>query len=226
MECYNCHRVIERHEYTRHVGSCIIGNDTRMHPRPDPGASPTSSYDTVDYDHHDIVFPAHSTPPRLRTRTPQEHAPHQRPATPNDQLQSSGRDSFAQPVHREAHFTPSCSPVRSTAVPDRALQQETPGRQSVQLNAFQTWFKNYAHGSPKYTTIDGQQKSDSDLQGFRQAAEVLRATTKEDVVKIVTEFKGFRCSSDQKTCLELVQKVPIFPVGWFVVCCSFNSPLM
>lgn len=208
MECYICHKLIERHEYTRHVGSHLAGNDTGTHPQPDPtGTLADFSYDTVGYDHHGAVFPAHSTPPRLRARTSLEHDHPLRPATPDDELQSSDLEDFLAQLSADNHGkTRFASPA-----PDRGRQQETRGRPS-QLNAFQMWLKNPTHDFPKYTTIDGQ-NSKPDLQAqFIQGAGVLRHTTREEIVKIVKEFEGFSCS-DKKTCLELVQKAPIFPVG-------------
>jgi hypothetical protein len=214
MECYICHKLIERHEYTRHVGSHLAGNGTGMHPQSDPTLA-DFSYDT-HYDHHGTVFPAHSTPPRLRARTSLEHDHPLRPETPDDELQSSDLDDFLAQLpadnHQRTGFTSSHSPARTALARDRGVQQETPGGQSSQPNAFQIWLENPTHDAPKYTTIDGRKsKPDSQVQ-FTQAAEVLRHTTREEVVKIVKEFEGFSCS-DKKTCLELVQKAPIFPVG-------------
>ncbi|KAF8552209.1 hypothetical protein OG21DRAFT_165617 [Imleria badia] len=218
MECYICHKLVERHEYTRHVGSCVnslAGNDMGMYHLPDPTLA-DFSYDIVNYDHHDTVFPAHSTPPpHLRARIPLEHDHPLRPGTPDEELQLSDPDDFlahlSPDIHRNAHLAPSHSPARTTLVPDRASQQATRRGRSTQPNAFQLWLRNFTHDSPKYTTIDGQtSKPDSQAQ-FTQVAQVLRRTTREEVVKIVKEFEGFSCSH-KKTCLELVQKVPIFPV--------------
>lgn len=204
MECYICHKPIERHEYTRHVGSHLAGNDTGMHPQPDPTLA-EFSYDTVNYDHHGTVFPAHSTPPRLRTRTPLEHDHPLRPAIPDDELLSSDLEDFlaelAEDSHRRTRFSSSHSASRTT-----------PGGLPSQPNAFQMWLKNPTQDSPKYTTIDGQQSKPNVQAEFTQAPEVLRRTTREEVVKIVEKFEGLSYS-DKKTCLELVQNVPIFPVG-------------
>ena len=213
LECYICHKPIERHEYTRHVGSHLAGNNTGALPRPDH-PFPAFSY------------PAYSIPPHPQARTPQEPVH----ATPIVRDQSIDRgDPVARPSpadrHREARLTPSHSPVRSTTVPDHALQQVAPKRQSTESNAFQIWLEDYAHDFPKYTTIDGQ-KRDSELQEFRQAARVRRGITRQEIVKIVEEFEGFPSRDDQRTCLDLVQKAPIFPVGFFVACHSFDSPLV
>ncbi|KAG6375569.1 kinase-like domain-containing protein [Boletus reticuloceps] len=191
MECYICHKLVERHEYTRHVGSHLAGNITGIHPQPDPSLA-AFSCDTVNYDHHGIAFPAHSTPPPLQARTPLEYDHPLHPATSDDELESSDLEDILAglPVdnHRQERLALSHSPVRTTSVPYRASQQET----------------------PEYTTIDGQ-KSKPNLQvQFTQVAEGLRRTTREEVVKIVKEFEGLECS-DKETCLELVQKVPIFP---------------
>ncbi|KAG8215225.1 kinase-like domain-containing protein [Butyriboletus roseoflavus] len=187
-------------------------------PRPS-AALPTFSYDTVDYDHYGNAFPVHSILPCLRAHTPLERDRLLRPLTRDDQLQPNDSDDFlAQPVrpdnHQRGQFTPSHSPTRTAEVPDHAPKQEVPGGHSTQPNAFQIWLKTLAPDSPKYTTIDGQdnQESRPDLQEqeLRQVAEVLRGTTKEEVVKIVNQFEGFACN-DKETCLELVSMAPIFP---------------
>ena len=135
----------------------------------------------------------------------------------DDQLQSS--DFLPHHVSPDndqlerAHFTPSRSPPRTTEDSNRAPQQEISGGQSTQPNAFQIWFDNLAHDFPKYTIIDGQKdRPDLQEQELIQSAKVLRGTTKEDIVKIVNQFEDL-AYNDKKTCLELVQKAPIFPVG-------------
>lgn len=195
MECYICHTSVERDKYTPHIASHLAGGATGIAPLPGP-VFPALSYDTGGYNYHDAMRPAHSAPPRLsRTRTLPEDAHRLHPVTPNNQLQSSH------------------SPVRFAAVPDRGSQQEMSGAPGQPTpNDFQMWLDNYAYSSPKYTTIDGE-KSDSDLEVFRQDAQVLRGTTREEVIKIVKAFEGFPCSEDRKTCLGLVKRVPIFPVG-------------
>lgn len=225
MECYICHNLIERHEYTRHVGSHLAGNDVDTRSQTNT-TLPTFSYDKVDYDHYGSVFPAHSAP----RRTPLGHDHPLRPVTPTPyhEFQSDDLVDFLPQLtppenHRKAHFTPSRSPASTTRVPDRVPQQETPAGQSAQPNAFQLWLKNHTHDSPKYTTVDGQKSQpDSQVQQLIQAAKVLRGTTKQEVIKIVEQFGGYSCS-DKKTCLELVKKVPIFPVGRFAACRSFIS---
>lgn len=204
MKCYICHKLIERHEYRDHVGSHLVDNDMGMYPQPDPAFAPFW-YDTVNYDHHGTVFPAHSTPPPLRARTPLDHDHPLWPATPDDELQSSDLLDFLAQLstdnHGEARFPSSHTPAR-TSLEER----------STPPNAFEKWLKNPTHDSPKYTTIDGQQSKQDSQALFTQSAGVLRRTTREEVVKIVKDFKGLSYS-DKKTCLDLVQKVPIFPVG-------------
>lgn len=219
MECYICHNLIERHEYTRHVGSHLAANDVGTHPQLNP-TLPTFSYDAADYDHYGTVFPPPSTPPGLQAHTPLEHDRPLRPVapTPYDGYQWDDTEDFLAQLaspdnHRKAHFTPSRSSARTTGVPGRVHQRETSAGQSTQSNAFQLWLKNLTHDFPQYTTIDGQNNQpDSQAQELIQDAEILRATTRKEVVRIVKQFEGLSCS-DKKTCLELVRKVPIFPVG-------------
>ncbi|KAI9571669.1 kinase-like domain-containing protein [Boletus coccyginus] len=201
MKCYICHKLIERHEYRDHVGSHLVDNDIENYPQPDPALA-AFRYDTVNYSHHDTVFPAHSTPPPLRARTPLDHDHPPWPATPDDELQSGDLEdflTFSTDNHRGARFASSHTSARTS------LEE-----QPTQLNAFQKWLKNPTHDSPKYTTIDGQQSKQDSHALFTQSAEVLRRTTREEVIKIVKDFEGLSYS-DKKTCLDLVQKVPIFP---------------
>lgn len=211
MECYICRKMVKRHKYTRHVGSHLAANDTgMMYPQQDPSLA-AFSYDTANYDHHGAVFPAQSTPPRLRARTPPEHHHPLHPATSDDKPKLSSledMDILAQ-LPADSRQRAGSSPSRTPRVPHFASQQE------VQPNAFHLWFKNPTHCSPKYTTIDGQKsKQDSQAQ-LRQDAQILRRTSREEVVRIVEEFGGLSYS-DKKACLELVQKVPIFPVRQLV----------
>ena len=186
LQCYICHKSIKRHEYNRHVASHLTGNVTGANPWPDP-TLPAFTNDSFNYNHPATALPAHSTPLRTRASDPQEHA---------DNRHHASLTLFHAPYH--------------AAVSYHAPSQDIPEGQP-KLNAFQIWRKHYVPNFPKYTTIDGG-KSDSGLE-VRQAAEVLRSTTKEEIVKIVKDFKGFSSNDDQRTCLELVQKVPIFPVG-------------
>ena len=219
MECYICHKPVERHEYTRHVGSCVnslASHDTGIHHFPDPPLA-DFSYDTVDYHHHGTVFPAHSTPPHLGVRISLEHEHPQCPATPDEVLQLTDLEDFLAQLspdnHQKAHIASSRSPAQSTLIPDRVSepQEGTRRERSTQPNAFQLWLRNPTRDFPKYTTIDGEMNKLDSQAHFTQVAEVLRRTTREEVVKIVKEFEGFS-SSHKKICLDLIQKVPIFPV--------------
>ncbi|KAG9316824.1 kinase-like domain-containing protein [Chiua virens] len=174
MECYLCHKLVNRHEYTRHVASHPPGDFMGMY----------SVY-------------SESTSP-LRTTTPHDHVV---PAS------NEGRTRHT--------VTPSSSltSTKASVVPVRVRQQEPPSRRPASPNSFRIWLENQTRTFSKYTVIDGQASTpdDSQAHAFKEAAQVLRGTTREEIAKIVNAFEGFPSSGLKENCLELIRKVPIFP---------------